>query len=373
MDNFKQNANKNILYNATIKMINDKYSEYRLSNIDIQNLIDENIKKIIEDKKCNNLNIKELNHNYLKNIKYYFDNINKSENIKIIQKQVKTNDILNEEIIDKYDEDIIQKKLRDLELQRTVMPSINEELIKNSDINTNTDYNNISTSLTPININLSNNTFINRTYKTLIINSISREWYINANRNNLNFNLSLDIKKNIFYPVYICFPNYISNITPYVRMNITDNIKNIYYTFICIEKNKKWDTWGLIENNVENISLNNIHWSIKFYDFMNNELNIGYDNINIIEIDDNMKDDNIFILTLELDIYNDIDIINKYDDIMVRTFNGDNIKLKVIDILEYNKIKIIDISKNLKIDDLRNSKILIIKNQYSLIIKYNLL
>jgi hypothetical protein len=308
------------------------------------------------------------------------------------------------------DNDNINKKLKELEYTRNILPQIS---------NINEIYNNInkqSLSQTPqtpqqqiqyknienypisINIPSEIQSKNNILYKNFIINSNNRDWFLNPDRNNIKCNITIDIKLNIIYPVCLCFPKKFKYITPYILMNISDGIKNIIYTFICKIQNDKWDIWIPSNKNIENISLNNQTWIISFYDFTNNLLELGNDNINIIKYeyiydnnndknDNNDNNDKKYIkLILDIDYNNGNNIIsnngngngngNGNNNIIIRTNNGLYINKIIKEIGEINNkcyIVILNDNKETKENkdiNYNKSKILIMSEQYSCIIKY---
>jgi len=257
--------------------------------------------------------------------------------------------------------------------------------------------------LTSINTNA--NTFVNK--KTLIINSFSRDWINNPNRNQLSFTINIDLQSNIIEPLKILFPKYVKDRTPYIVLVITDNHKTFKYNFLYSKSAGKWDIWKLInkDNNINNnINLTNKNWRINFLDYLNNELNLGKDNIKISQINDYRMDydnntsietniDNILIpqhnltkeaknkrLTfyeinidysnqLEYDEYN-LDILSKYDSMLLKTYNNNHVNIKVLEVNnDLGKIIILN-ETNLMKDDFVNSSLLNYGAQYSLILTY---
>jgi hypothetical protein len=108
---------------------------------------------------------------------------------------------------------------------------------------------------------------------------------------------------------------------------------------------------------------------------MNNELELGHDNIPVIEV---MKNDNNYLLKIELqaDSYDNNFSIN--DTICIRTYNGKVYNKKILDYMKcerisdnINTIIIEDVKNELCMDDFIDSKILNTNNQYSFIIKYH--
>lgn len=210
----------------------------------------------------------------------------------------------------------------------------------------------------------------NITYKTFIINSLNRDWNKNPQRNNIKFNMNVDIQHNIFYPYCVCFPSYVGQMTPYVLMDISDSSKHIVYTLVCEQPtlNSKWNKWTSLQD-VDDITLNDKLWSIKFYDYCNNELDLGFDNIPVLEVS---KENNIFYLTLNIHKLSH-DAKFKYQDVIsLRAYNSKVFLKKVVAYDEGKGIlSIIDDKNELELEDFINSKIMNMSNQYSIIIKYH--
>jgi len=262
--------------------------------------------------------------------------------------------------------------------------------------------------LTSINTNV--NTEINK--KTLIINSFSRDWISNPNRNKLTFTVNIDLLNNIIEPLKILFPKYVKDITPYIVLIITDNHKTFKYTFLYSKTSGKWDIWKLVnkDNNINNyINLTNKNWKIKFLDYLNNELNLGNDDIKISQINDykmstydnninaetnidnilmsyndpnnlpkknkadtklNMYEINIdYSNLLEYDEYK-LNIVSKYDYMQLKTYSNKYVNIKVIDVNnDMGKIIILN-ENNLMKEEFINSSLLNYGAQYSIILTY---
>ena len=244
--------------------------------------------------------------------------------------------------------------------------------------------------------------------KSLIINSYCRDWINNPLRNKLNFSINIDLQNNIIEPFNLLLPKYIKDITPYVKLVITDNHKTHKFNFIFSKSSGKWDIWKLI-NQDNNINLTNKNWRISFYDYINNELKLGNDNIKISQINDykmnnydnsdnsmnidtsidnilthindnsNIQKDTNKMTFFELNIdysniieydeYN-LNILCKYDYIQIKTYSNKYVNVKVMDV-NYNQGKIIISNENnLKKEDFVNSSILNYGAQYSIILTY---
>ena len=189
----------------------------------------------------------------------------------------------------------------------------------------------------------------NINYKTLIINSYNRDWTIYNNRNNLSLSINIDLTKNIIEPKKLLMPKYVKSITPYITMTINDGKKTQKFQFILSVSatdaastgtGGNWDTWIIMNNELETINnivlLNNKDWVISFTDFLNNELDLGSDCININRITKTFNDNQYNIITEKTDMLGysgyHLDLINKYDNILLKTSDDNDILLKVLEI-----------------------------------------
>ena len=205
----------------------------------------------------------------------------------------------------------------------------------------------------------------NINYKTLIINSYNRDWTIYNNRNNLSLSINIDLTKNIIEPKKLLMPKYVKSITPYITMTINDGKKTQKFQFILsvssapdaataatagttkadvVATGGNWDIWVIMNNELETVNnivlLNNKEWVISFTDFLNNELDLGSDCININRITKTFKDNQFNIITEKTDMLTfngyHLDLINKYDNILLKTSDDNDILLNVIDIDDNN-------------------------------------
>jgi hypothetical protein len=150
--------------------------------------------------------------------------------------------------------------------------------------------------------------------------------------------------------------------------------------------------------------LANKNWKISFLDYLNNDLNLGTDDIKVSQINDyNMNtydkyDNNISIDTnidnilmpsddtkacassfyeinidysnlLEYDEYK-LNTISKYDYLQLKTYGGKYANVKVIDVNSNLGKIIISNENNLAKEDFINSSLLNYGAQYSLILTY---
>jgi hypothetical protein len=387
IDDFKSEKNRNLIIQASNKMLADKY---KLSlNTDILiNIINSIIISMSKDAILMNNTIKlmELNTITLAKMKEYvnknIDSINTANN-NITDIPLSANNNNNPPIentgnnVDLNNEEYNSKKeLTNEELLIRVKDYENNRLISNSvfaniendidefsqnNTNTNTNMNtNMNTNanvipeiiekvLTTINSNI--NTNINK--KTLIINSYSRDWIINPYRNTLSFTINIDLQNNVIEPLKILFPLYVKNITPYIILVITDNHKTFKYKFLYSKTSGNWDIWKLIskDNNINNIiNLTNKNWKIHFLNYLNNILDLGKDDIKISNIADYKlnKYDNYDNTNIDSNISTNIDNILMPPKIIpknTKKINLYEINIDYSNIIEYDEYNLNILSK----------------------------
>ena len=401
IDDFKQEKNKKSIIIASEKMLKDKY-DITIDNGELINIINGIILSICNDAILIKRVVKliELNTIALTKIRDYVE-------IKILRK---TEEVLyhqeipieKELINNKYEtEELLSKVLELEEKRKTVNSLVNLEQIKetevpinsnNTDPNTaNTNFSSyaiINTTSNPTNDNIELVAYIiekmesiinskkNIGYKNLIINSYNRDWTIYNDRNNLSLSVNIDLNKNIIEPKKLLMPKYIKNTTPYITMTINDGKKSQKFQFIMGDSSGgHWDTWVIINNDCDNlnniISLNNKDWVITFTDFLNTELKLGSDNINISRISRTFED-NQYTITIDkrdLILYNEyyVDYLNKYDNILLKTSDDEDVLLKIIEIAD-NTITVLS---DRNILDYTDGTLLNYKAQYTIALTYN--
>ena len=405
IDDFKQEKNKKSIIIASEKMIKDKY-DITIDNGELINIINGIVLSICNDAILIKSVVKliELNTIALTKIRDYVE-------IKIVRK---TEEVLyhqeipieKELINNKYEtEELLSKVLELEEKRKTVNSLVNLEQIKETEVpinsNNNIDPNTantantnfspyaiINTTSNPTNDNIELVAYIiekmesiinskkNIGYKNLIINSYNRDWTIYNDRNNLSLSVNIDLNKNIIEPKKLLMPKYIKNTTPYITMTINDGKKSQKFQFIMGDSSEgHWDTWVIINNERDNlnniISLNNKDWVITFTDFLNTELKLGSDNINISRISRNFED-NQYIITIDkrdLILYNEyyVDYLNKYDNILLKTSDDEDVPLKIIEIID-NTITVLS---DRNIMDYTDGTLLNYKAQYTIVLTYN--
>lgn len=373
IDDFKTEKNINLIFTAASKMIKDKYYDIKTSDRDLLNIINSIkiticsdvvlIKKIVK--------LMELNKIALSKVKDHFDDIiNKKNEPEIIE--------INEDKIDniKYDSEQLLLKVLELEEKRNAANSL-ANLQKDTQENKFEPI--IVSQPSNIDINLKiieklellskEKTKINS--KSIVINSYNRDWINKPYRNKLSFSINIDLQKHNIKIDKLILPKNIKDKTPYITMSIGDSKFTQKLIFILKSSNSdnKWDTWENANTDNDNLLLiNTKNWHIKFTDFINNELDMGADGINIIEIKE--KQNNEFDLTIDngnKKLYSDFGVCNIYDNLLIKTNNGDNIQCKILNI-DDNILNVY--IENIEKKELMNASLLNYKGQYSIIMSY---
>jgi len=435
IDEFKSEKNRNLIIQASTKMLLDKY-KLTLNPDVLINIINTIISSMSKDAILMNNTVKlmELNTITLAKMKDYVNkNIDDTNvpvandiNVPLVNDTPKFNE---DEDIDKIEiltNEELLIKVQNYENKRNIANTILVN-IDNIDVSTENNVNNNNVSNNGVSnpnkliseiiekVFVTMNKHINK--KTLIINSYCRDWINNPQRSKLNFTINVDLQNNIIEPFKILFPKYVKDITPYITLVITDNHKTQKFNFIFSKSSGKWDIWKLINKDNNIINLTNKNWKINFYDYINNEIKLGNDDIKISHINDyemnnydntenNMNiDTNIDnILThyndnsygsgtsnhskdknkmtfyelnidysniMEYDEYN-LNILCKYDYIQIKTYSNKYVNVKVIDVNNNQGKIIISNENNLTKEDFVNSSILNYGAQYSILLTYYL-
>ena len=374
IDDFKSDKNINLIFNAASKMIKDKYSNVDTHDNDLINIIKSIIKSICSDailiKKI--VKLMELNKIALSKIKEHFDNIiNRQNEPEIIKTEEKDESM-------KYDSEQLLLKVLELEEKRSVANSIANLQKQQSEVKESKQESSIQQS-NPINFNvkiLERLEVLSRektkiSYKNIVINSYNRDWCNSPNRNKLSFTINIDLLKNNIKVDSLLLPKFIKFKTSYITMTINNNklSQKIIFILKTSSNENAWDIWENI--NSDNILLiTNKNWHIGFTDFLNNDLDMGQDNIDIIEVNDNLN--NCYDLTIDngnkikYDSFG-VSLINKYDNILIKTNLGDNIQGKVLHINDnILSVYIENIEKKI----LMNSSLLNYKGQYTIMMSY---
>ena len=374
IDDFKSDKNINLIFNAASKMIKDKYSNVDANDNDLINITKSIIKSICSDailiKKI--VKLMELNKIALSKIKEHYDGIiNRQNEPEIIKTEEKDESM-------KYDSEQLLLKVLELEEKRSVANSLANLQKQQSEVKESKQESFVQQS-NPINFNLKileklevlSREKTKVIYKNIVINSYNRDWCNSPNRNKLSFTINIDLLKNNIKIDRLLLPKLIKYKTSFVTMTINNNkhAQKIIFILKTSSNENAWDIW-------ENINSDNIllitakNWHISFTDFLNNDLDMGQDNIDIIEVEDNLN--NIYDLTInngdkmKYDSFG-VSLINKYDNILIKTNLGDNIQGKVLNINDnILSVYIENIEKKI----LMNSSLLNYKGQYTIMMSY---
>jgi len=377
MDEFKKQTNLSKLIIGSLKMTKEKLK----FNID-----DDSIKNIVE-KQWNSTQNLYLNYNYdIKTLNNYcltsiknkiteFNNQNESSHDlknNIHNDEINTNDDINNNI--KIDSDFLDLKVKELEQKRNYIPDYDNIIINNNISSDESNKNKINNNkinnkdnFTTINYNTTNNII---TFKSIILNS-SFNYLININ---IYKELNIDYKNYKFFPENLYLPTFFNEITPFVKLQISDNNNSLFYNFTSVTNNKKWNTWKTIDNFDIDLNLNNA--IIKLYDYNNKLLNLTNNPILINKVLAITKNNLTFYkLWCPKDyLYNFNNNFEINDIIMIKNNNGFNYVKKIIEIInsdnDHNIFIIHDDNNDFNLYNFKNSCIILLKNQFSLQIKY---
>jgi len=386
IDDFNSISNKETIVYAAEKMIKAKYDItydrdkiYSILNSIVSSICSDailikNVVKIIE---LNTIALAKINEQISSSLLN-----NNSEEKPISENEDQVEEVMQNPI--KYDSDELLSKVLLLEEKRNASSSISsmqfntnviqqrtQQPLQSSQVNYEIGNSNtlmIIEKLSEI-INTKNN--INK--KTLIINSYNRDWINNHNRNKLSFSINIDLQNNYIEPYKILLSKNIKNRNPYITMVIGDGTQNQKFNFILgntTSNDREWDTWVMMNENTQNIISSNIkNCNISFLNYLNKELDMGRDDIKICEVSSDDKNFKIKIDNNDDILYNsyNIDLLNKYDNMLLKTNDCDLVNVIVLNI-DNNYITLN--CDTLKKNDFINSSLLNYKAQYCVILSY---
>ena len=368
MEEFKKNINLNKLIIGSTKMAKEKLL-LDLNNNDIKIIVENEWNNTIKLYSNYTHDIRTLNNYCLTLIKNSLSDKNKLTDNK--NQLIDNKNQLNNTDIDfkKLDSDFLELKVKELEHKRNFIPDYQNNNIDNLDSSnlSKIPINNLNdNNITTINYNNNNNNII---FKSLLLKSNNNFFKVNIKK---LFNFDYKLYK--FYPEDLYLPLFINQITPYIKLKISDNTTFINYNFKCIFNNIKWSTWKSIDNFHIDLDLNNS--KIELFDYNNQLLNFSNNFINISKFLKINKNNNIFYkLWCDIDyIYNFNNNYEINDKIIIKTNKGFHYT-KIITHVDnsdtnYNIILIYDNDNSFVIDDFNNSTILLLKNEFSLSLKY---
>ena len=361
MEEFKKIGNFNKLLLGSIKMVKEKL-KLDIDNDLIKEIIAIKYNNIILSYTSKEYDIKKLNNFCLTSIKNYFEE-NKDNNKKCQNDIINTDssNTVNNNYDKKIDTDLLELKVKELEIKRNYIPDYEKTLPSSSNTQEHllNSSSNIKDTITTINYNNNNNN--NIIYKSFIINST------NLNISNI---LKINYKDYKFIPDSLFLPIFVNELTPYIKLKIYDDINEVIYIFSPIIKNKKWDIWKTIDNYNININLNNS--KIELFDYHNNLLDFGYNFIKIEKfLEITKKNYKLYKLWCEKDdIYNFNNNYEINDNIIIKNNYNSYYTKKIIDLSDNNSFIIYDNNNELNTEYFKDSSIILEKNQCSLLIKY---
>jgi len=386
IDDFNSKSNKETIVYAAEKMIKAKY-DITYDRDKIYNILNSIVSSICSDAILikNVVKIIELNTIALAKINEQISSSllnNNSEEKSIFENEDQVEEVIQNPI--KYDSDELLSKVLLLEEKRNASSSISS-----MQFNTNVNQPRIQQPLqsSQVNYEVGNaNTFMiieklseiinsknNINRKTLIINSYNRDWINNYNRNKLSCSINIDLQNNYIEPCKILLSKNIKNKNPYITMVIGDGTQNQKFNFILgntSSNDREWDTWVMMNENTQNIISSNIkNCNISFLNYLSKELDMGRDDIKICEVSSDNKNFKIKIDNNDDILYNsyNIDLLNKYDNILLKTNDCDLVDV-IVSNIDNNYITLN--SDTLKKNDFINSSLLNYKAQYCIILSY---
>jgi len=407
IDDYKSPKNRELITMASLKMIKDKYKiEINADNITIyQNIIKNAITSVSNDAILINTKVKlqELNNITLVKIKEQIDVLKQQEQQQQQQQQQQRQEkeqeqqqdnsnqqqsnkvdnqdkkISDEEIISKVQELEEKRRISNMLLQTEGYKMVEDAISTDtqqqqyqSNINAMNSYFN-PTIITDVIHQISDVKKSSQTSKVIVINSHNRDWIKYPDRNALKFSINIDFGQHYLEPYKLIFPYFVKELTPYVIMCISDGLKMQKFYFTYLKSNGSlWDEWLLMnKKNTEYIILENKTWNIILYDYMNNELHLGNDDIQITEV--NKIDENTFKIKITKDDEYTMNLIkdDSYANVLLKT-HSDNIecarikRIKNINDNSYEEYTLKN-DDNLELQDFLNSKILNLNAQYSVV------
>jgi hypothetical protein len=377
MNDFLTNQNKSIVKFACNRMLTDKFA-LNLSDEKINDLI-EKVSHLVENEfKNSNLSVTELNTITLSKIKNIYQkfrekekhNLINSQNLNSLQNQVLVDTDTKNEVIDSssvehsttspelLDDNVINFRLKELEKQRSITPVYYE---KNANSTQPLTGNEVSYTNTPsLSFTLQPNITKQSLRKTFIINTASRDWKNLPIVNDMKTVVSLSPNEYLLFPEVLILPSFVSNMTPFVRLQISNGNMKINYIFTLLQQSTKWDKWSTCIN-VENIMIDSPNWCIELYDLFDNKLNLGSDDVAIEEVEQ-LQDG--FKLKMNVSGFHKGDVIH----ICTRRISIICEYITHVDV--ENSCLNITNQSNSKIDHFINSIAMNTNNQYSLLISY---
>jgi hypothetical protein len=381
IDDYKSVKNRELLLNAATKMIRDKYNIVLNEGV-LPKLISNIVGVIGNDIALINTSLKlpELNNLTLIKIKEYIAKqvVNKSETeLQPIIEETQDKEKMQE------DDDLIMK-LQELENKRRLSSTLMNEIVGTGNAEgveggvtgvvgvayAEEHSKTVKDPILQIPEQFYKSMMTKRQSvpkKVFIINSHSRDWVKQSQRNMLYFKIGIDCRMNVVEPEKIIFPLFVKHITPYVNLTITDDAKTQKYIYFFNKTNGDWDEWMHIQQD-NPLYLSNGNWKITLHDCFNSPLLLGSDDINVMEVSiaENGKD---FIIKVDLENEeHHLDMLKKNDIIYVKTYNG---SVETAKVLKSSEGFITIRNSTLKQEDFIQSKILNWKAQYYIAFSYH--
>lgn len=379
MENFRQVKNLLFVKMACNRMLMDKYN-IQLADEKLTDLINKVTSLVETENKNSSLTLNELNNITLSKIRGIYEKYSEKENSRAapvpkaipVPKTSAANineEIPKEDFQNKFlDEDMINFKVRELEKSRQVVPTFSSEINHNQQTPSADEEDNIAeysaSKNVPISFTMTPMVNKTQTYKQIQINSISRNWLLHKERNNINITVAVKLDNHILFADTLCLPSFVADMTPCVTMHISDGHDKISYIFTCSQRNGAWDSWNTVAS-AESIDLRHRIWSIELYDMCGRKLCMGCDCFNILEIEKNEGGYKIKIPKQEIPF-------RVGDTICIHTSKATDIYETILQVTDDGCVLHITSNNNINIQDFIDSVILNVNAQFSFMIKYHI-
>lgn len=354
MDEFFSSQNSIKIFVACNRMLNDKFN-VSLSKEKLEELIKKVSQHIYKEYQHADKNVGELNTITLLKIKGIYEKFIEKENINNaieLTTQTKSSEYSLENEFS--DETMINLKLKELEKKRSIIP-VYEEATQLETFESD-----ISTKHTPsVSFTLQPNISQKSLYKSMVINSATRDWIKYPYINGFQKQIDINTKNYLLFPGNLILPHFISMTTPFIKLEISNDMQSNMYIFTLFQENSLWDVWKTCDD-IENILLDSGIWKLTIFDLYDNEIQIGNDAINIEEV--------AVLSNNNLKIKLNTEDLQKESILCIHLKKGKQIFEKITE-TDKNSFEITN-SNNIKIDELISSVVMNTCQQFSLIINY---
>lgn len=251
---FFSDTNKNVLLEASKKMLYHRLPEKVIPENELRHILTDVMKTFSTEKDTDD-NIKALNKKTLLNVLNHFVSNNNPKS-----------------------EDDLEVDLMRFEKSRNSKIANIDDFIENSDLS-----NDIANITPNINITLPKQDQFKEYFKTYIISSSNRNWEKDNKRSHFTFTHPINSTKCFFKRIAFS-DNLLKFLKKYnvIKINFMNKNGKIF-SFHCFPSHKS-NVWKTIEN-TEPIIIDKFEWTVLILDEFDEPVNIGEDNLKIINID----------------------------------------------------------------------------------------